>query len=238
MRLIFTADSNRKYAARAIKAGMRYGARLPAKVYFEPYFVDQNWIAVKHEPIIERRKYMAALAQHKPALATVVDLEHEDEYDTVVSWAVEAARHVSEAVIIIPKVHGIIPYLPRYVRGIPVRLGYSVPTSHGGTPVPYQEFSGYDVHLLGGAPEKQLALSRVMQVVSADNNKIMEWAGRNQVWAAIPVTGAKNRRAPQLKEIGLGHIETDTCYEALQRSAEAFVSANDSGVWVGQLPLF
>lgn len=230
MKIIFTAGSNRKYAERALKAGMLYGARLPVKVYFPPYFVDQEWLNPN------RVKYMDALAEHRPAIATVLDLEYPHQFDEVLSWAEEAARWVSEAVIIIPKVD-LIEYIPRFIAGKEIRLGYSVPTRFGGTPIPYQYFKGWPVHLLGGSPEQHLAYAQLLNVISADTNKIMEQAGRNQVWQPHPIR-ARNRRYPQLKEIGLGHLDNETCYEALERSCQNYVEALESGKWSAQLPLF
>lgn len=230
MKIIFTAASNRKYAERAISAGMLYGARLPAKVYFPPYFVDQDW----RDP--DRGEYMIALAQHTPALATVLDLERVDQLDEVLSWAEEAAQYVDEAVIIIPKC-GVIQRLPRVIGGKEVRLGYSVPTRHGGTELPLQQFVGWPVHLLGGSPEQHLAFGELLNVVSADTNKVMEQAGRNQVWQAHPIR-ARNRRYPQLQEIGLGGLTDDTCYAALQMSCENYMRAYRDGEWSAQLPLF
>lgn len=162
--LIYCADGNRRFAEIAIRYGFRYGAQLPNTVYHPVEFADQDW----KKP--SREKYMTALAQHKPALATVLDLERVEQLDDVLSWAAEATQHVTEAVIIIPKVTGIIDKLPREIGGIPVRLGYSVPTSFGGTFVPVWEFAGWDVHLLGGSPKKHQTLKQYMRVVSADTN--------------------------------------------------------------------
>jgi hypothetical protein len=78
------------------------------------------------------------------------------------------------AVIIIPKVHGIIRFLPKVIPtkngDIQVRLGYSVPTGFSGTDVFLSEFLGWPIHLLGGRPEKQLSLAHYLNVVSVDGN--------------------------------------------------------------------
>lgn len=232
MKLIFTAAANKKYAQRAMRQGFLYGARLPATVYYPPYFVDQEY----KDP--DRDGYMRALAEHKPAIATVLDLEHEEQFDEVLSWADEAARYVQESVIIIPKVDGIIKWLPRYMRGKSVRLGYSVLSSYGQTEVNWREFRNWDVHLLGGSPHRQLAYTKLLNVVSVDINDAMNIARRNQVWHAIPVHQAANKRAPQLKEIGLGHLTEETCYVAAEMTFENYRKAKESGEWIAQLPLF
>lgn len=110
--LIYCSGGNRKYAAIALQHGYAYGAQLPDTVYYPPVFVDQDW----KRP--NRERYMKGLAQHKPALATVMDWERDDQLDEVVSWADEAAQHVTDSVIIIPKVHGGISRLPRTIRGL------------------------------------------------------------------------------------------------------------------------
>lgn len=141
-----------------------YGAQLPNKIYYHPDFVDQKW----RKPNFA--KYMAALDRYRPRLATVLDLERWQQLPRVIWWAVNAARFVSEAVIIIPKVHGIVPFLPRSINKKEVRLGYSVITGFSGTPVGLHEFIGWPVHLLGGRPEKQRYLAAFLDVKSVDGN--------------------------------------------------------------------
>ena len=161
---IFCAGGNAKYAKTAISYGWTYGAQMPSTVYYKPEFIDQNWKNPKRET------YMQRLALHKPRIATVLDLEHEDQFDEVMSWAEEASQHVTESVIIIPKATGIIDRIPETINGKRIILGYSVPTSHGGTYVPLWEFGNRPVHLLGGSAMRQLPLFKYLNVVSLDNN--------------------------------------------------------------------
>lgn len=162
--LIYCAGGNRRYAQIAIDAGMGYGAQLPSKTYFPLDFADQNW----KKP--NREKYMAALATHRPRMATVLDLESHEQLEDVMDWAEEAAQWVGETVIIIPKAMGIIPLIPETIGGRRVRLGYSVPTTYGGTELPLWEFGDRPVHLLGGWITAQLQLRRYLNVESADGN--------------------------------------------------------------------
>ena len=200
--LIYCAARDLRMAEIAIRYGFLYGAQLPNKIYFHPEFVDQNWKA----PV--RDKYMQALQTYRPALATVLDLERPDQLREVLSWAQEAAQYVSEAVIIIPKYFGAIADLPREVNGKQVRLGYSVPTEFAGTQVPVWEFFGWPVHLLGGSPNKQLELSAMLNVQSADGNYAAKMARRyNQFYANGTARYAKNRYWPQLQEASLGFLE-------------------------------
>ena len=162
--LIYCAGKNPRFDAVARLAGFKLGVQLPyPTVTTPPYFVDQNW----REP--ERAAYMQALRQHRPMMATVLDLERGEQLSDVLSWAEEAAQYVKK-VIIIPKVFGIISQLPERIGCSQVVLGYSVPTRFGGTSVPVWEFAGWPVHLLGGSPKKQLILSKYLHVVSLDGN--------------------------------------------------------------------
>lgn len=163
MELIYCADGNRRFAQIAIDAGFLYGAQVPNTVYFPPYFCDQNW----RKP--NRGKYMQALAQHRPHIASVLDWEREEQLPEVLAWAEEAAQFV-EVVMLIPKVQGGVSQLPRTIGGKPIRLGYSVPTSFGGTALGLWEFCGWPVHLLGGSPQAQMQLTRYLDVQSADGN--------------------------------------------------------------------
>lgn len=148
----------------ALEAGFKLGIQLPyPTVTHQPYFVDQNWKSP------DRNAYMQALEQHRPIMATVLDLERKEQLHEVLSWAEEAAQYVN-VVVIIPKEFGIISQLPERIGDAQVVLGYSVPTRFGGTSVPLWEFAGRPVHLLGGSPTKQYKLSKYLHVVSVDGN--------------------------------------------------------------------
>lgn len=212
--LIYCANGNRRFAEIAIRYGLTYGAQLPATVYYPPVFADQNW----KQP--DRTKYMAALAEHKPRMATVLDWERDDQYNEALSWAWEAAQHVSEAVIIIPKVIGGIPRLPRTIAGKQVRLGYSVPTKFGATQVPQWEFMGWPVHALGGSPMRQLELAAYLDIRSADGNYIQgEALKRGQVF----VPGA-SCNFPKFYEL-VERRESDVPYAAFTLSVINMLNA-------------
>ena len=162
--LIYCAGKNPRFDAIALDAGFKLGIQLPyPTVTSPPYFVDQDW----KNP--DRGAYMQSLKKYSPKMATVIDLEREEQLYDVLSWAEEAAQYV-KIVIIIPKAFGVISQLPERIRGAQIVLGYSVPTRYGGTSVPLWEFSGWPVHLLGGSPKKQYILSKYLHVVSVDGN--------------------------------------------------------------------
>jgi len=178
----------------------------------------------------DRAAYMAALAEHRPYMATVLDLERADQLPEVLGWAEEAARHV-QVVMLIPKASGVITRLPRRIGGADVRLGYSVPTRYGGTFVPVWEFDGWPVHLLGGSPHKQMALRRYMDVVSVDGNMSSKMATKFcGFWVPGTARYASDRWWPTLLEAdgvrwGDGSNSAGGPDEAFRRSCENIMRA-------------
>lgn len=211
MRLIYCADGNPKFAAASVAAGWTYGARLPGTVYEAVEFADQDWKSP------DREKYMAALAEHRPAVATVLDWEHPDQLPEVLSWAEEAARYVSSSVVIIPKVPGEVHRVPEVVGGRPVVLGFSVPTSYGGTTCWVGEFGRRPVHLLGGSPQAQRRLARYLNVVSLDGNMTAQQARKGRTWVRRPT--AKGHWV-QLRDLGDDRAE-GVDLECFRRSLDA-----------------
>jgi hypothetical protein len=216
--LIYCAAGNSRYAQIAIDAGFGYGAQLPATVYHPVIFADQNW----KKP--DKDKYMAALKKHRPIMASVLDLEREEQLPEVIGWAEDAAQFVN-VVMIIPKAHGVISRLPRRVAGATVRLGYSVPTRHGGTEVFAAEFIGWPVHLLGGSPGAQLKIAHYLNVVSADGNMAQLMATRH---CAFWQPGKKpfTNKWPSIKDAdGRAWPHGDANYEAFRRSCKNIMVA-------------
>lgn len=222
LEVIYCADGNPRMAQLAIDAGWLYGARMPGSVAFRPYFVDQDWKAP------DRAVYMARLAQYHPHMATVLDLERPDQLPEVLAWAEDAAQHVN-VVVIIPKVRGIIARLPERIAGIPVRLGYSVPTRYGGTTVHISEFARWPhgVHLLGGDPTRQMELYRELpNVRSIDTNYHLKMSGGGMYWAQrpMPPSVASNPHWPTLREAGESPSD-DGNYAAFSRSCANIMQA-------------
>lgn len=175
--LIICNGGNPVFRRIAAECGWLNGARLPDTVYDPPlYFADQNY----HKP--DRGEYMRALAEHKPEMATVLDWEQPSQEGEVMAWAVEAAQYV-QRVIIIPKLPGTIDSIPSSIGGADVVLGYSVPTSYGGTEVPLWEFGSRPVHLLGGSPHRQMQLAWYLNVVSADGGMAQQQARKCRFWS-------------------------------------------------------
>lgn len=221
-RLIYCAGGNRQYAEIAIRHNFHYGAKLPDTVYFPPYFVDQEF----RKP--NREKYMAALAQHRPHLATIIDWMPTIDFDEVMSWANEASQHVKGAIIIVPKIPLSVAKIPDSINGVPIRLGYSIKTSLAGTPVQPYEFGNRQAHLLGGSPQEQIRMSKLLNAVSADGNYIQRLAGLCQFFTNGYASKAKNKYAPQLGEFGLGDIKQDAPQLAFELSC-----LNIRSAWAG-----
>lgn len=175
--LIWCADGNYDHSLAALSAGWLYGVRLPHRGILPDtplHFADQDW----KRP--DRIRYMEALRQYRPALATVIDWEEESQLHEVLSWAEEASEHVAEAVLIIPKVPDRIGDIPESIGGKEVRIAYSVPTSYGGSPLGLWELKNRTIHLLGGSPQKQheiwMYLRGVSDVKSMDGNMAKKMA--------------------------------------------------------------
>jgi hypothetical protein len=194
VKVIYSGGGNRIATKITESIGILHGAQLPDIIYSDKlFFADQNW----KDP--NREIYMRELEKHRPQMATVLDLEREDQFDEVMSWTEEASKFV-EQVIVIPKIRGIIESIPESVNGKPIVLGYSVPTGFGKTGVPFEEFGDREVHLLGGQPHFQVMLLDKLNVISLDNNYIMlkgltyncYWTGNfgtTRIWLQLQASG-------------------------------------------------
>ena len=218
--LIFCYGKNPAFTPIALTAGFRYGAQLPCATYAPVYFADNEY----RKP--NRAAYMSALEKHRPKVATVLDWMQEDELPEVLSWAEEAAQWV-ERLIVIPKVSGQVGHIPTRIGGRDVILGYSVPTSHGGTDLMLWEFSGRPVHLLGGSPHRQMRLARDWfhgAVVSVDGNMHCKLATkRGQFWMPGTARYARDHYWPKLSEAGWVGEGAPT--EAFRRSCQNIMAA-------------
>jgi len=190
VKLIFCLGGNRSYMAMARASGWWPGARLPAALYPDHYplaFADQDWRKfdglsppdAAYQTAYQR--YLAAVAAAVPTMASVIDWEEQRPLSEVLTWALAISRYV-ETVMIIPKVPGAVDQIPDRIGGVPITLGFSVPTPHGATSCLPDEFSGRRVHLLGGSVLDQLKWAPVLlaagaDVRSADGNSFHHAAG-------------------------------------------------------------
>lgn len=157
-------------------------------------FVDNDYFRYDHA------KHVAAVKALRPKYATVRDLMSESQCEEVgikhfglrqiLDWAEEVSEY-AENVIVIPKYDCLDKIPDKYV------LGYSVPSSHGGTPLPVTAFKGRRVHLLGGSWKAQLAYMSELgdDVVSVDNNQIERIASR---WGQFIAPDGESRQVGDL----------------------------------------
>lgn len=166
----------------------------------EVIFIDNDYFHYDHALHLE------AVKRYRPKYATVRDLMTSSQcqqagipyysFEQVMDWAAELAEYAHN-VIVIPKYDCLERIPAQYV------LGYSIPTSHGGTPMPFAMFQGRPIHLLGGSPSKQIAYWQAdpADVVSIDNNYILKAARYGQAWCA-------DGQDRSITELGFGAVTT------------------------------
>lgn len=172
----------------AVKAGLGYGCQSDkiggeGSICHYTYsmkghdldFIDQNFYNYNHEHHMEilqwvRPKYATVMDIMTPLQAQEAKVKHYP-LEQILAWA-EEVEALCENVIVIPKYDCFDQIPDRYV------FGYSIPTSHGGTPLPIEMFMDRRVHLLGGSWAKQREYLYAFgdAVVSLDNNYIMKTA--------------------------------------------------------------
>lgn len=172
---------------------------------------------------------MEWLKTYRPKIATVLDIERKSILDESISWAEEASEYC-DSVVLIPKVRSVIKKLPKQVCGKQVILGYSIPTSYGGTKIPIEDFKGRSVHLLGGSPHRQMeywkSMSNFCNVLSVDGNYAQLVALRfNKFWTNGNAYYAENRWLPRLDEADGMKWMQDAPYEAFRRSCKNIQNA-------------
>jgi len=144
--------------------GWLRGCRLDAMQNYEragvsPEFIDLHW----EEP--NRDEFLAKTIQHKPNYVIAGDYDGEN-YETINSFA-DKLQQYAENVIIVPHEPGEISKVPEWAI-----VGYSTPTSYAGTDAPIWEYTGRDVHILGGTmPQIKTVVNHLKHdIVSLDTN--------------------------------------------------------------------
>jgi len=175
--VIFTMENyTSQWTPMAYYSGLKWGIQSNSRVLSESYnphyvvtFVDNKYTDYVHS------EHLEVVKRFRPKYCTVRDIMNQSQcedagieyYDLsqILVWA-EELRQYAENVIVIPKYDCLSEIPDHFV------LGYSVPTSHGGTPLSVELFKGRRVHLLGGSWKAQLAHMAALgdDVVSLDNN--------------------------------------------------------------------
>jgi GNAT superfamily N-acetyltransferase len=148
----------------AASYGWLRGCRLDAIQNYEragvsPEFIDLHW----NDP--DRDTLLAKTIQHTPEYVIAGDYDG-DNYDTINDFADELRRY-AENVIIVPHEPGEVDRVPEWAI-----VGYSTPTSYAGTDAPIWEYTGSDVHILGGTmPQIKTVVDHLKNdIVSLDTN--------------------------------------------------------------------
>lgn len=171
-------------------------------------FLDNPYRLYDHD------EHAAMVREFRPKYATTRDAMSEEqcaaagiEYypiEQIIEWAHELDEH-ADNVIVIPKYHEAVEQIPEQFV-----LGYSIPSSHGGTPLPTERFAGRRVHLLGGTPLTQYRYWQRLQdeVVSIDNNSVVRTSKMGVVYGP-------NGEAMKLPDFSVTHDVTNPLYIAL-----------------------
>ena len=187
---IFTWNSGSGECCVAVRAGFKFGIQSRSNTvnaicteHDQPphkvVFVDNDYFQY------DQALHVRIVELFRPKYATVRDIMTQAQcqaakiayypLDQILDWAAEIEQY-AENVILIPKYDCMDKIPERHM------LGYSVPTSHGGTPLSVDLFRGRRVHLLGGSWKAQLAHLAALgdDVVSIDNNYIQKTANYGQ----------------------------------------------------------
>lgn len=210
----------------AVRSGWHYGVRSGARdraclacgswAMHRPMFVDNDYEHYDHD------RHRQVVEHWKPKYATVRDIMTPEQcaaagidfYETgqILEWAEDLLEAGAENVIIIPKVDVMDQIPEKHV------LGYSVPSSYGGTPLPIEAFRGRRVHLLGGSPSLALGYFQKIpdEVVSVDNNSLLRVAQWGVVWAKDGSQGSLSDHGVEMGDVSnpmyvalalsLGHV--------------------------------
>lgn len=114
------------------------------------------------------KRHLSAAKATSPIVTVARDITNRRQLVRIIDQAYELLMY-AERVIIVPKSRSLEPELEVLIPA-DFQLGFSVPTTYGGTKISPRAFSR-PVHLLGGRPDTQRRLADQMQVVSFDCNR-------------------------------------------------------------------
>lgn len=131
-------------------------------------FLDIDWKNYNFQ------RHLAAAKATQPYVTVARDIVRARDLRRTLDEASALAEHCQH-VVVVPKARSLAEGLEERIPSV-FLLGYSVPTRYGGTVIPPSCFKR-PVHLLGGRPDRQLALAARMPVVSLDCNRFTLDAG-------------------------------------------------------------
>lgn len=148
----------------AHKHGWLTGCRLDAIQNYEradisPEFIDLHW----EDP--DRDALLTKCMQHNPKYVVAGDYDG-GNHETINDFADQLCQFC-ENVIIVPHEPGEVEIVPEWAI-----VGYSTPTAYEGTDAPIWEYTGRDVHILGGTmPQIETVVNHLKDsIVSLDTN--------------------------------------------------------------------
>ncbi|AGC34438.1 hypothetical protein HVTV-2_gp68 [Haloarcula virus HVTV-2] len=144
------------------------------------HFIDMDW----HNPEFDR--LVEAAKKYEPEYIvggdyTKHDPSHPDSNISLINERAEKLAQFSENVIVVPHGSNQVDHVPEWAV-----VGYSVPTTYGAAEGELIDYHGRDMHLLGGAPAKQMDMIREFgeDIVSIDGNAINKMANvANRYWS-------------------------------------------------------
>jgi GNAT superfamily N-acetyltransferase len=144
--------------------GFLRGARLDHLGHYEANnvpvdFIDLHW----EEPDVEG--LMKAAERHRPQYIIAGDYDGDNIEE--INERGDYLREYAENVIIVPHEPGEVEKVPEWAI-----VGYSTPTKYAGTDAPIWEYTGRDVHILGGkiGQIQEIYAHLANSVVSIDSN--------------------------------------------------------------------
>ena len=143
--------------------GARYTNLRDIRGFDEIGLIDIDWKEYNFQ------RHLDAVKAARPMLTIARDVERRRDLRRTLDQANEL-KEWCRWVVVVPKdpkmAEGLTELVPDSFL-----LGYSVPTRYGSTPISINSFGSRPVHLLGGRPDAQLRLSRLMNVHSFDGNR-------------------------------------------------------------------
>lgn len=144
--------------------GARYTNLRDIRGFNKIGLIDIDWTNYSFEHHLEAVKIARP---HLTVARDIVDISTIKE----VIWQARELNRWAKKVVVVPKD-------PRFTQRLLLKLpsefllGYSVPTKYAGTTLPPHFFGDRPVHLLGGRPDVQYRLSKVLNVYSLDGNRV------------------------------------------------------------------
>lgn len=143
------------------------------------HFIDMDW----HNPEFDR--LVEACKKYEPEYVvggdyTKHDPSHPDSNIELINERAEILDQYAENVQVVPHGSNQVEHVPKDMV-----VGYSVPTTYGAAEGELIDYHGRDIHLLGGAPAKQMRMIQEFgeDIVSIDGNAINKMANvANRYW--------------------------------------------------------